>query len=75
MRWDMQHTMKGRAIFTMFWWEKRYEKDHLEDLDVYKRIILWRIDPLLRGDSVNNSRCYGVPADYACMVILQQQKR
>jgi hypothetical protein len=20
--------------------------------------VLWRIDPLLRGDSVNNSRCY-----------------
>jgi hypothetical protein len=27
--------------------------------------ILWRIDPLLRGDSVNNSRCYGVPSAYA----------
>jgi hypothetical protein len=29
------------------------------------RIVLWRIDPLLRGDSVKISHCYGAPAAYA----------
>jgi hypothetical protein len=33
-----------------------------------KRLILWRIDPLLRDDSVNDSRCYGAPAAYTCTV-------
>jgi hypothetical protein len=32
------------------------------------KYMLWRIDPLLRGDYVNNSRCYGAPAAYACAV-------
>jgi hypothetical protein len=31
--------------------------------------ILWLIDPLLRGDSVNKRFCYGAPAAYACAVM------
>jgi hypothetical protein len=52
--------------------------------------ILWRIDPLLRGDHVNssrcndrggvtmtdeNSRCYVEPAAYACAVTSHNSKR
>jgi hypothetical protein len=29
-------------------------------------MILWRIDPLLGGDPVNNNRCYGESTAYAC---------
>jgi hypothetical protein len=36
---------------------------------------LWRIDPLLRGDSVNISRCYGAPAAYACAVTSHNNRR
>jgi hypothetical protein len=31
--------------------------------------VLWCIDPLQRGDFVNNSRCYKPPAAYACAVM------
>jgi hypothetical protein len=31
-------------------------------------MTLWRIDPLLRGYSLSNSRCYAAPAAYACVV-------
>jgi hypothetical protein len=34
----------------------------------------WRIDPLLRGDSVNNSR-YGAPTAYACEVTSHTNRR
>jgi hypothetical protein len=37
--------------------------------------VLWRIDPLLRGDPVNNSRCYGAPASYACAVTSHNNRR
>jgi hypothetical protein len=37
--------------------------------------ILWSTDPLLRGDSVNNSRCYGAPAAYACAVTSHNNRR
>jgi hypothetical protein len=37
--------------------------------------ILWCIDPLLRGDYVNNSRCYGAPATYACPVTSHNSRR
>jgi hypothetical protein len=30
--------------------------------------VLWRIDPLLRGDSANNIHCYGASTAYACAV-------
>jgi hypothetical protein len=33
-------------------------------------VILCRIRPLLRGDSVNDGRCYGAPVAYACAVTL-----
>jgi hypothetical protein len=33
---------------------------------VVLRKIMWCIDPLLRGDFVNISRCYEAPAAYAC---------
>jgi hypothetical protein len=36
--------------------------------------ILWRIDPLLRSDCVNNSRCYEAPAAYACAVTLHDME-
>jgi hypothetical protein len=31
-------------------------------------VVFWRVDTLLRGDSVNISRCYGAPAAYAFAV-------
>jgi hypothetical protein len=31
---------------------------HLEDLDVNEKMILWRIDQLLCGDSLDSGRCY-----------------
>jgi hypothetical protein len=37
--------------------------------------ILWRIYPLLRGASVNNSRCYGAPADYVCALTSHNNRR
>jgi hypothetical protein len=37
--------------------------------------VLWRIGPLLRSDSVNNSRCYGTPAAYACAVTSHSNRR
>jgi hypothetical protein len=30
--------------------------------------VVWLIDPLLKGDSLNNSGCYEAPAAYACAV-------
>jgi hypothetical protein len=41
---------------------------HYKSLNWFFIFVLWRIGPLLRGDSVNNSRCYGAPAAYACAV-------
>jgi hypothetical protein len=37
--------------------------------------MLWRINALLGGDYVNNSRCYGAPAAYACAVMLYNNRR
>jgi hypothetical protein len=37
--------------------------------------ILWRVNPLLRGDSVNNIRCYGAPAVYACAVTSHSNRK
>jgi hypothetical protein len=37
--------------------------------------ILWLIDPLLIGNSVNNNRCYGAPAAYACAVTSHNNRR
>jgi hypothetical protein len=34
--------------------------------------VLWPIDPLLRGDSVNSGRCYGTPATYTYATIDQR---
>jgi hypothetical protein len=44
---------------------------------VFKFLIpgWWRIDPLLKGDSVNSSRCYGAPAAYACAVTSNNNRR
>jgi hypothetical protein len=29
-------------------------------MSIYVQYILWRIDPSLSGESVNNSRCYAI---------------
>jgi hypothetical protein len=40
-----------------------------------ENFLLWRIHPLVRADSVNNSRCYGAPAAYACAVTSHNNRR
>jgi hypothetical protein len=35
----------------------------------------WRVDPLLRGDSTNNSRYYGAPIAYTCTVTSHKNRR
>jgi hypothetical protein len=49
-------------------WILKYLEDKGEN---FLSIILWRID---RG-SVNNSRCYGAPAAYACAVTSRNNRR
>jgi hypothetical protein len=38
-------------------------------------IILWRIDSLLKGNSVNNIHCYEAPAVYAYAVTSHNNRR
>jgi hypothetical protein len=38
-----------------------------------KEIILWRIDPLLSSDLVNNDRCQVTPATYTLVTIEERR--
>jgi hypothetical protein len=63
-RWDRSQTSHAQASEKKKW---RYVC-RLFGTNNLKEGAMWRIDPLLRGDSVNNSHCYGAPAAYACAV-------
>jgi hypothetical protein len=50
-------------------------KSPLEGTSGDGTVIMWLIDPFLRGVSVNNSLCYGAPTAYACAVTSQNNRR
>jgi hypothetical protein len=53
----------------------RYNTSQLDAEARVSKSLLWRIRPLLRSDTVNNSRCYGAPAAYACAVTSHNSRR
>jgi hypothetical protein len=70
---EMVHTVSGyTARFTIFSQLCIQTRQMSRDMDMF---ILWRRDPLLRSDSVNNSGCYGEPAAVRCAVASRNNRR
>jgi hypothetical protein len=67
------HATGNRTIW-FFSYPSRTPVTILIDLPVWL-INLWCTEPLLRGYSVNNSRCYAAPAAYACTVTSHNNRR